>query len=64
MTAATNSTGQTIDLDAAAQIMDNDIRETLAAEGIDDPTEFLRRYAEAHKAKFGEEFAPYAGGAW
>ncbi len=61
---ATNEMGQMIDFEAAANLMDDDIREDLHSQGIDDPTEFLRAYAERHEEAFGEPFAPWSGGAW
>lgn len=57
--------GRWIDFDAASHYMDDEIREELVAQGITDPTDFIRRYAERHADQFdGEEFAPYYGGAW
>lgn len=65
---AANAKGQTIDMDAAAMLMDAEIRESLNSSivklGINNETDFLAAYAAAHEAKFGEEFAPYVGGAW
>lgn len=45
-----------VPLDAAAALMDDDIRETIHAEGIDEPQQFADAYAAAHLAKFGEPF--------
>lgn len=65
MTTATDINGNTIDFEAAANLMDDDIREALHSDGTDrTPTAFLAAYAIRHEEKFGEEFAPYAGGAW
>lgn len=64
MEKATDVNGKAIDFEAAVNLMDDGIREELHAEGIDDPQEFLERYAEAHEQAFGEGFAPYVGGAW
>lgn len=64
MEKATDINGKAIDFEAAVNLMDDGIREELHAEGIDDPQEFLERYAEAHELEFGEGFAPYVGGAW
>lgn len=44
-------------LDIAANLMDDEIREQLHAEGIEDPQEFADRYCELHCEKFGEDFA-------
>lgn len=64
MTKVLNISGDEIDFEAAVQLMDDELREELHAEGIDTEQEFIERYAEAHEAKFCEEFAPYCGGAW
>lgn len=64
MTKAMDIDGRAIDFEAAVNLMDDGLREELHAEGIDDPQEFLERYAEAHERMFGEGFAPYVGGAW
>lgn len=65
-THARDAAGHWIDMDAAANLMDDDLREELAFSAMydNDPTGFLREYAKRHAAKFGEDFAPYAGGAW
>lgn len=59
-----NINGKEIDFEAAVNLMDGEIRESIAAEGIEDEQEFIERYAEAHEAKHGEGFAPYVGCAW
>lgn len=43
-------------LEIAAALMDDEIRETVHAEGITDPQEFIDRYCEMHREKYGEEF--------
>lgn len=46
-------------LDAAAQVMDNEIREDMSSyyePGFDNPSEFLAEYKRRHAEKFGEEF--------
>ena len=48
---------QTIDFDAAVNLMDDDIREELHGKGIDNEQEFMDAYAAAHEAKFDEEFS-------
>lgn len=57
--------GNAIDFDAAVNMMDDEIREEVAA-NIAPCTDqaFIEAYAEAHEQKLGEEFAPYAGLAW
>lgn len=64
MTKAMDIDGRAIDFEAAVNLMDDGLREELHAEGIDDPQEFLERYAQAHEDTFGEGFAPYVGGEW
>ena len=56
--------GRAIDYEAAVNLMDDDLREELHAEGIDNDQEFLERYAKLHSERFGEDFAPYTGGEW
>ena len=64
-TQVTDYRGKRVDFEAAVQLMDDEIRERLHDEGIEDNQEFFERYAEAHAEKFdGDEFAPYYGGAW
>lgn len=65
MTKATDSYGREIDYDAAVNLMDDELREEIAAEIAPcTDQEFIEAYARAHEERFGEEFAPYAGGAW
>jgi len=64
MTKVLNQAGQEIDFDAAAVLMDDEIREMLNAAGIDSEQLFLQTYADKHFAKFGEDFAPWSGAAW
>ena len=63
---ATDANGKTVDMDAAAILMDDELREDIAITGEfdEDPSGFLAEYAKRHEAKFGEPFAPYVGGAW
>lgn len=50
--------GQTVDFDAAVALMDDDIREALHAEGVEDEQAFVDAYCARHAEKFGgEEFA-------
>ena len=53
-----NSWGREVDYAAAANLMDDEIREKLARSGIDDPQEFFDAYADAHEEKFDEEWVP------
>ena len=49
--------GNVVKFDVCAHYMDDEIREELAAEGIENEQEFLDRYVELHAAKYdGEEF--------
>ncbi len=60
-------TGREIDPEAAARLMDDDIREHMHDHyepGFDNPQAFIEEYARRHAAKFGDDFAPYHGGAW
>lgn len=53
----TNKYGAKIDYDAAVNLMDDDIREKLAAELAPcTDQEFFMAYCEAHAAKYGEEW--------
>lgn len=50
--------GDMVDFDACVNLMDDEIREELAAEGIDDEQTFIDLYVERHAEKHnGEEFA-------
>lgn len=48
--------GYTTTIDAAAALMDDEIREAIHAEGITDPQEFINRYCELHYERYGENF--------
>ena len=49
--------GYEVAFDACVNLMDDEIREALCAEGIDDEQEFLDKYVELHAEKFdGEAF--------
>ena len=55
----TNSNGTQIDFDTAVNLMDGDLREQLHAELAPcSEQEFFSAYAEAHMARFGEEWEP------
>lgn len=50
--------GCEVSFEACVNMMDDEIREALHAEGIDTEQEFLDRYVEEHAKKYnGEEFA-------
>lgn len=50
--------GSMVDFGACVNLMDDEIREELHAEGIDNEQEFIDRYVEMHADKFdGEVFA-------
>lgn len=51
-----NQFGIEIDFEVAANMMDDELREELHAEGIESNQEFFDRYAAAHMEKFGEEW--------
>ena len=49
--------GYEVDFDACVNLMDDEIREELHADGIDNEQEFLDRYIERHAEKYdGEQF--------
>lgn len=56
MAKVTNREGVQIDFDAAVLLMDDDLREELAAEGYETEQEFFSAYETAHEDKFGEEW--------
>lgn len=56
--------GHAIDFEAAINLMDDEIREGLHADGIESKQKFIEAYAERHAEKYGDEFAPYHGLAW
>lgn len=60
--------GKVIDFEAAMQLADQEICESMQAEYGEtwsNDQQFIERYAELHAEKFnGEEFAPFYGGAW
>ena len=68
MTPARNAAGRWIDLEAAAVLMDDELRERIndrvPEHGLDDPSAFLAVYAERHEEKYGEEFEPWCSGNW
>lgn len=49
-----NSHGVSVDFDAAVNLMDDEIREALHAEGIESEQSFFAAYALEHSKKYGE----------
>ena len=66
MTTIKDFAGNDIDFAAVVNLMDDELREELAATGEydDDSQGFADAYTELHKSRFGEEFAPMCNGAW
>ena len=57
MTTVTNANGKEIEFEAAVNLMDDEIRETLANDGNErTEQEFFSAYEKAHEAKHGEEW--------
>lgn len=48
--------GYPVNFDACVALMDDDIREKLHAEGLENEQDFLDRYVALHAAKYGEKF--------
>jgi hypothetical protein len=48
--------GHQYDMDAAANLMDDEIREELHARGFDSEQAFFDAYCKRHAEVFGEEF--------
>lgn len=47
-----------VDFDSAVELMDDEIREDLHAEGVDTEQMFFDMYCQRHFEKYGEEFEP------
>lgn len=59
LTTVFNAYGVGVDYAAAMELMDDDLREELAAElGPCNDQVFFTRYAEEHEERFGEEWEP------
>ena len=56
MKTITDYNGNKIDFEAAVMLMDDEIREQIHAEGIEDEQEFYNEYCEKHYEKYNEEF--------
>ena len=57
--------GEQVSLEAAVNLMDDELREQVHEEMAPcTEQEFVERYAELHEERFGEGFAPYTGEAW
>lgn len=52
----TTTQGHAVDFDAAVNLMDDEIREAVHAEAIEDEQAFFDRYAALHAAKYGTDF--------
>lgn len=62
---ALNDLGEWVDFGAAAALMADDLREEVHADMAPCSDQaFFEAYAVRHRARFGEDFAPWAGGAW
>ena len=60
-----DSKGHQQDFCPAVVLMDDDLREEVHRELAPCwEQDFIEEYAKRHKKKFGEDFAPYSGGAW
>ncbi len=65
MSKVINSIEESIDFAAAVSIMDDELREEVAADIAPcTDQEFFDEYSRRHADKFGEGFAPYVGAAW
>ena len=53
MAKVVNSNGREIDFKAALSLMDDEIREQLAAEGYETEQDFFTAYEQAHETKYG-----------
>lgn len=51
-----NLNGALVDFEAAVELMDDELRETLHNEGYDDAQAFFSAYEKAHETKYGEEW--------
>lgn len=61
----TDANGDSRDYDAAVNLMDDDLREEVHADLAPCADQrFIEEYAKRHEQRFGEPFAPFAGGEW
>ena len=51
-----NRNGASVNYEAAVQLMDDEIRESLAAGGYGSEQDFFTAYEQAHEKKFGSEW--------
>lgn len=59
-----NEVGKPIDFEAACAYMDDELREAVCDEGLDNQG-FIDRYNELHREKYGDDFEPYKrNGQW
>ncbi len=60
-----DANGAEHDFDSATMLMDDKLREAIHAEcDCETNQQFIEEYAKRHLETFGEDFAPYTGGAW
>lgn len=45
-----------VEFDVCVNLMDDEIREEIAFEGVETEQEFIDKYVERHAEKYGEEF--------
>ena len=60
----TDENGTKHDFEAAAVLMDDELREAIHLEGFDTAQSFIEEYARRHHEKFAEDFTPFTGGNW
>ena len=53
-----------INFDAAVNLMDDKIRESLTDITPCTRTEYLKEYADKHEKEYGEDFEPWVNGTW
>lgn len=64
-TTVKNYWGKEVDYEQAMHLADQELCEELNAKMAPCTDQcFFDAYAEAHYNKYGEDFAPYVGGAW
>lgn len=60
-----DANGESQDYEAAVNLMDDDLREEVHADLAPcTDQQFIEEYARRHEQRFGEPFAPFAGGEW
>lgn len=51
-----NINGKAVNFEAAVNLMDDEIKEALAAQDLDSDQDFFAAYEKAHAEKYGEEW--------